>query len=128
VIPAGAVRIPSRRTSRGEAASLTVYAAALLTGASSAVVALVLSHHTFANLWVVLVLALAAAAAERQTAAINSSTEMSIGLLPTLLAAVVFGPLAALLISAASMLTDLRPQEKVPLPYLRWISTPVHDQ
>lgn len=121
MIPAGAVRIPSRRTSRGGVASLTVYAAALLTGASSAVVALVLSHHTFANLWVVLVLALAAAAAERQTAAINSSTEMSIGLLPTLLAAVVFGPLAALLVSAASMLTDLRPQEKVPLPYLRWI-------
>lgn len=121
LIPAGAIRIPPRRVCRGGVAYLNVYAAALFAGASSAVVALVLSHHTFANAWVVLVLALSAAAAERQTAAITSSTEVSIGLLPTLFAAVVFGPLAALLISAASMLTDLRPREKVPLPYLRWI-------
>jgi putative nucleotidyltransferase with HDIG domain len=74
----------------------------------------------FASAWVVLVLAFAAAAAERRTVAISPSTEVSIGLLPTLFAAVAFGPLAAMLISAASMVTDLRPRGNVPLPYLRW--------
>jgi putative nucleotidyltransferase with HDIG domain len=120
VIPTGAIGIPARRIGRGGTAPLAVYAGALLTGASSAVVALVLSHHTLASAWVVLVLALAAAAAERQTVGISKSTEVSVGLLPTLFAAVVFGPLAALLISAASMLTDLRPRSTVPLPYLKW--------
>jgi putative nucleotidyltransferase with HDIG domain len=69
---------------------------------------------------VILILALAAAAAERGTVQIASRIEVSVGLLPTLFAAVVFGPLAAMSISAASMIGDLRRCPGVPLPHLRW--------
>jgi putative nucleotidyltransferase with HDIG domain len=46
---------------------------------------------------------------------------VSVGLLPTLFAAVVLGPLAALVVSAASMLGDLGRAKDVPLRHLRWI-------
>jgi putative nucleotidyltransferase with HDIG domain len=71
--------------------------------------------------WVVLILAFAAAAAERGTVRIASTIESSVGLLPALFAAVVFGPFAAMSISGASMLGDLRRRPGVPLPHLRWI-------
>jgi putative nucleotidyltransferase with HDIG domain len=116
VIPTAARRIGSSRAN-----SLVIYAGVLGAGASGAVIAFVVSGETFGNTWVVLVLAVAAAAAERRTVTISSSTEVSVGLLPALFAAVVFGPLAALFVSAASMLSDLRPRPSVPLPYLRWI-------
>src|SRR5262249_42797126 len=45
---------------------------------------------------------------------LSNTTESSIALLPTLLAAVVFGPLAAMIVAASSQLGDLRP------PYLKW--------
>jgi putative nucleotidyltransferase with HDIG domain len=116
VIPTAA-----RRIGCGHANSLVIYAAVLGAGASGAVIAFVVSGQRFGNTWVILVLAVAAAAAERRTVAISSSTEVSVGLLPALFAAVVFGPFAALFVSAASMLSDLRPRPGVPLPYLRWI-------
>jgi putative nucleotidyltransferase with HDIG domain len=121
MIPTGTIPSAARRIGRVGADSLIVYAVVLLAGASTTVIGLVLSHQTFASTWVVLVLAFAAAAAERQTVSISASTEVSVGLLPALFGAVVFGPLAASFISAASMLTDLRPRGEVPLPYLRWM-------
>jgi putative nucleotidyltransferase with HDIG domain len=116
LLAAAGRRIASRR-----ATSLIIYAVVLGAGASGAFIALVISGQMLGNIWVILALAIAAAAAERQTVAISSSTEVSVGLLPALFAAVVFGPLAALLISAASMLSDLRPRADVPLPYLKWV-------
>jgi putative nucleotidyltransferase with HDIG domain len=117
----GTILRGARRVGGGGIASLIVYAAALLAGALGVLIGLVLGHQTLVSPWVVVVLAVAAAAAERQTVAISSSTEVSVGLLPALFAAVVFGPLAASFISAASMIADLRPQEEVSLPYLKWI-------
>jgi putative nucleotidyltransferase with HDIG domain len=54
----------------------------------------------------VLALAAAAAVAERSSLRITKTMETSISILPTLLAAVLFGPLAAAVVGAASMLGD----------------------
>ncbi len=51
-------------------------------------------------------LALIAAGAERGSVKFSTSAEQSISLLPTLYAAVLFGPLAAAIVGAASMLGD----------------------
>jgi putative nucleotidyltransferase with HDIG domain len=69
----------------------------------------------FGNVWFVVALAAAAAAAERGSVRLTQTMEESISVLPTLFAAVLFGPLAAALVGAASMIGDFR------RPYLRWI-------
>lgn len=116
-IPISCLRIRSSRSDW----PLILYAATLGCAASASAVALLRSGHGLENTWVTLILALAAAAAERGTVRINSKIEVSIGLLPTLFAAVVLGPLAAMVISAASMLGDLRRRPDVPMPHLRWV-------
>jgi putative nucleotidyltransferase with HDIG domain len=70
--------------------------------------------------WVVAVLCVAAAVADRGTVRLSKTTEISVALLPGLFAAIVFGPLAAMLVASASMLTDLRPQPQTERPYLKW--------
>jgi putative nucleotidyltransferase with HDIG domain len=55
---------------------------------------------------VVLVLAISAAVAERTNVRLTRTTELSISVLPTLFAAVLFGPLAAGIVGAASNLGD----------------------
>jgi putative nucleotidyltransferase with HDIG domain len=67
------------------------------------------------NLWFVVALAAVAAAAERGSVRLTRTTEESISVLPTLFAAVLFGPVAAALVGAASMVGDFG------RPYLRWI-------
>lgn len=70
------------------------------------------------NAWVVGGLAAVAVLAERGSVRLTTSVETSIALVPTLFAAVLFGPLAAMIVAAASMLVDLRsPSDR---PYLRW--------
>jgi hypothetical protein len=54
----------------------------------------------------VFALAVAAAVAERSSVRLTKTTEQSISILPTLLAAVLFGPLAAAVVGGASMLGD----------------------
>jgi putative nucleotidyltransferase with HDIG domain len=66
------------------------------------------------NPWIALGLAGVAAIAERSRVRLSSTSEESISLLPTLFAAVVFGPLAAMLVSALSMAGAFR------APYLKW--------
>jgi putative nucleotidyltransferase with HDIG domain len=78
--------------------------------------ALAVSGDSLESPWAVAFLAATAAIAERGSVRIDSKMEESISLLPTLFAAVLFGPLAAMLVAAASMLGDLRP------PYLKWAS------
>lgn len=63
---------------------------------------------------VVLGLAAAAAFAERGSVRLSSTVEESISALPMLFAAVLFGPLAAMIVASASMLGDFT------RPYLRW--------
>jgi HD domain len=56
--------------------------------------------------WTILALVVVNAVAERSSVWITRTTQMSIALLPTLFAAVLFGPLAAGLVNASSMLGD----------------------
>src|SRR5258708_35314152 len=65
---------------------------------------------------VIALLAVVAAVAERSRVELSSNLSESISLVPTLFAAVVFGPLASMAVAAASFLPELR------APYLKWAS------
>ena len=68
-------------------------------------------------------LAIAAGLGERGSVRLTKTTEQSISLLPTLLAAVLFGPLAAATVGAASMLGDpelVAPRNPDRAPRLKW--------
>jgi putative nucleotidyltransferase with HDIG domain len=75
---------------------------------------LLATDHALENAWVVVGLAAIAAVADRGSIRFSSTVEQSISLLPLLFAAVLFGPLAAMMVAAASMIGDLR------APYARW--------
>ena len=62
------------------------------------------------------ILCVIALVAERQSVFISPSTQVSVSVLPLLFAAVVFGPLAAMLVGAFAMLADFGP------PFTRWIT------
>jgi putative nucleotidyltransferase with HDIG domain len=78
-------------------------------GASAVIIgaALVIAGYGLeGGLWTVLALIAVNAVAERGGVWITGTTQLSIALLPTLFAAVLFGPLAAGLVNASSMLGD----------------------
>jgi putative nucleotidyltransferase with HDIG domain len=106
---------------RAPLAPLTAYAAGLALAATTAVVFLAATGFPLRALWLVAALAISAAAAERGSVRFSPSIEISVGLIPTLFAAVVLGPLAALAVSAASMLGDLFHAKHVPHRHLRWV-------
>jgi len=66
--------------------------------------------------WPLIALALSAFLAERQSVRLTSRAAVSVSSLPIVLAAVIYGPLAAILVSVASLLCDFR------APYARWIT------
>jgi putative nucleotidyltransferase with HDIG domain len=66
------------------------------------------------SIWAVVALSLVAAAFERNSVRLSGTTETSIALLPVVFAAVLFGPVAAMIVGAGSMLTDFS------APYLKW--------
>jgi putative nucleotidyltransferase with HDIG domain len=65
--------------------------------------------------WVLAVLCLVAVIAERQSIFLTPNAQVSVSFLPLLFAAVVYGPLAAMLVGAFAMLSDLGP------PLTRWV-------
>ena len=67
---------------------------------------LLMGYDVGSNPWTIAALILVGAVAERSGIWITRTTQMSIALLPTLFAAVLFGPLAAGLVNAMSMLGD----------------------
>jgi len=87
----------------------------LLLLSGSVAVFVVLSGSTLANPWAVALLCIAAVIAQRSHVEVNSALKASISMFPVLLAAVLFGPLAAMLVSAGSMLGES------PNPAGRWI-------
>jgi putative nucleotidyltransferase with HDIG domain len=89
-----------------------------LAGATS--LGLVLSGYRVHGLAGIASLALVAAVAERGRVRITEDLEASISLVPTAVAAVLFGPVGAMLVGAASFAADLRP------PYLRWAAITAH--
>jgi len=99
------------------------YVAALAVAALVTAVALVSAGYGLEAPPTVLALALAAAVAERSSVRLTKTTELSISGLPAIFAAVLFGPLAAGVVGAASMLgdpelTSRRDRERAPR--LKW--------
>lgn len=84
----------------------TVYAIALATAAVILVGSLLAAGETAGQMYVVIVLAAIAVVAERGSVRLSTRAEQSISVLPTLFAAVLFGPVAAALVGAASMAGD----------------------
>jgi putative nucleotidyltransferase with HDIG domain len=103
-----AIAAPSRRV---EAYAACLAAAAMVTW----VVLIERLGPPAAAWWIVALLAGVAFLAERQCVAIGANTEMSISVLPILFAAVVFGPVAAMIVSACSLVGEFG------RPYTRWI-------
>src|SRR3954447_10348391 len=94
-----------------------VYAGSL--GFTSIVIAalLALAGYDLGDPWAVVVLCAIAAVSEPGLVPLTSTHPQSISILPTLFAAVVFGPLAAMLVGAASLLSEItRP------PHLKWVT------
>jgi putative nucleotidyltransferase with HDIG domain len=71
---------------------------------------------SFGAPWALAALAASAVMAERQSVRLSSRAEISVSALPIVLAAVIFGPLAAIGVSAMSLLPSFGP------PYGRWIT------
>jgi putative nucleotidyltransferase with HDIG domain len=65
--------------------------------------------------WPVAALAGSAVLAERQSVRVSPRAEISVSALPIVLAAVIYGPLAAICVSIASLLPSFQP------PYARWL-------
>jgi putative nucleotidyltransferase with HDIG domain len=80
--------------------------------------ALLVSGQPLGDPWTIACLAAVAALAERSGVWLTATMEISIAIVPTLFAAVLFGPLAGMIVGAASMLADVRgPTDH---PYLKW--------
>ena len=102
---------------------LVAYVSALVLTAITLCVVLVALGYRLESPLVVLCLAAATAVAERWSVPISSTTDLTVYLLPTVFAAVVFGPLAAGVIAAASMLGDpelFRRGDPARAPRLKW--------
>lgn len=100
------------------------WAAILSVGAAVTGVALVLAGYPVPSLWIVAALAVVAGLAERHGVALlgdrQRGIEIAVSFVPFVFAAVVFGPLTALIVGALGNLADLR------RPYLRWaVYTPL---
>jgi putative nucleotidyltransferase with HDIG domain len=104
------------KSGRSVEPAVAVFALSLSAGALLLASVLVLMGYPLGNLWAIAALSGAAMFAERGKIEINSAAKASISLFPQLIAAVLFGPLAAMVVSVASMLGDF------PRPYVRWFT------
>jgi putative nucleotidyltransferase with HDIG domain len=97
---------------------LAVYIGGLGVAAATAAAGLTTAGWGVGSLWTLLVLAASAAVAERASVNLirGVAMESSISNLLVLLTAVLLGPLAAMVVGAASMLGAFRP------PYLKWMT------
>jgi HD-GYP domain-containing protein (c-di-GMP phosphodiesterase class II) len=99
------------------------YVGAVSMGALFTATALIAAGYTLEAPATVLALAIVAAIAERSSVRLTRTTEQSISVLPTLFAAVLFGPLAAAVVGGASMLGDpelISRRDPERAPRLKW--------
>lgn len=94
------------RAVRDRIGPLHAYVASLTIVALGVAAMLILVGQPIGNIGIVLILALAAAVAERGSVRLTDTTELSISPVLMLFAAVLFGPLAGGLVGAASQLGD----------------------
>jgi putative nucleotidyltransferase with HDIG domain len=109
--------------SRNEQRRIVIYVALLVVAATATAVGLVVAGYTIASPLVVAGLAVTAAVAERWSVSLTATTQLSVYLLPTVFAAVAFGPLEAGMVAGCSLLLDpglLRRAEPGESPRLRW--------
>lgn len=95
----------------------TAYAAVLALTAVSLAAGLVASGYSVGDRWTIAALCVIAAISERGLIRLTSTTSQSISILPTLFAAVLFGPLAAMLVGASSLLGEIAQP-----PHLKWVT------
>src|SRR5215475_12164523 len=93
----------------GYTSSLTILCGALL-------VTLLSEGFGLVAPWPVAALAVAGFVADRQSVRLSPQAEVSVTALPIVLAAVIYGPFAAILVSVASLLPSFRP------PFGRWLT------
>jgi putative nucleotidyltransferase with HDIG domain len=108
-------RVAKGLTSPAGSHALYVYAATLTALALSLVAGLVLADVRLEGPpWQLAILAAVALVAERQPVRITPNYEITFAVLPMLFAAVVYGPLDAMVVGALSLLGDFR------APHVRW--------
>jgi putative nucleotidyltransferase with HDIG domain len=99
------------------------YVSALTVGATLTAITLLWTGSGLDSPLTVIALGTTAALAERASVRVTNIGEYSISLLPTLFAAVLFGPLEAGIVGAASMLGDpelIAPRNRDRMPRLKW--------
>lgn len=101
--------------------ALYVWVFALLVAASAMCVGLVARGYGVSHPVPVAVLALVALAADRESIRLSPAIEVSVASLVSLFAAVVFGPLPAIVVGATGLLADL-PRRDGDRPHLRWLT------
>jgi putative nucleotidyltransferase with HDIG domain len=112
-----------RRISTSPQRRAAGYVAALTGAATITALALVVTGSGLHAPLTLLALGTTAALAERASVRVSTTDEYSISLLPTLFAAVLFGPLEAGIVGAASMLGDpelIAPRDRERMPRLKW--------
>jgi putative nucleotidyltransferase with HDIG domain len=93
------------------------YAATLALTSIALAAGLVALGYDLGDGWTVAALCVIAAISERGLVRLTSTTSQSISILPTLFAAVLFGPLAAMLVGAASLVGEIGQP-----PHLKWVT------
>jgi HD domain len=106
VYPVRGIAQGVRRLAAHSEPRTVAYVTALVAGAVFTAGALIAAGYTLGAPLTIAALAVSAAVAERSSVRLTKSVEQSISILPTLFAAVLFGPLAAAVVGAASMLGD----------------------
>jgi putative nucleotidyltransferase with HDIG domain len=96
--------------------AITAFAFSLAAAALLLATILVFLGYPLGNVWAIAGLSGAAGIAERGKIKLNSTAKASISLFPQLIAAVLFGPLAAMVVSVASMCGVF------PRPFVRWFT------
>ena len=114
------IRFPQSTSLRlGRESALGAWVALLVCGAIAICVGLFAAGYRVGHPWAVGALAILAIAAERESIRLTPALEVSIVSILLVFAAVVFGPLPAILVGAAAILAAL-PRRDVAQPILRW--------
>ena len=100
---------------------LIAWVTLLISGAAAMATGLALAGYRIGHPFSVGLLALLAIAAEREGIRLTSAVEVSVASFLCIFAAVVFGPLAAVVVGGAGLLADF-PRRDGPQPTLRWIT------
>ncbi len=98
---------------------LLIWVGALILGAAAMSSVVVAAGYRLHHALPVLVFALVAVAAEHESISLTPHLEISVASLICVFVAMVFGPLAGVVVGAAGLLADL-PRRDVPQPILRW--------